>query len=338
MQTEKQRLAQLIERYIRGAATEAEARHVERWMRDLDLGEADQLDQKAGAELKARIDQLTGHVIASPVRKLLWRWSAAASILVLISTGLYFHSAKQALTPSTELAVAERAAVPLPEVCRHTNESQEEEVITLSDGTSVILLKGSTLIWKQAFDDSSRTVELLGSGHFDVAKMPNKPFSVHSGSVTTTAIGTSFWVRQDPNIGYPEVKLITGKVVVKQRKSDSLQVLAYLNPGETLRFQKSGKFTVARPPSKKALEPVRPEPEIKEVLEFNNTPLGEVLSQLSMYYETDIQYAVDDVKGMSFYGTYDVTHEIDEILRTIGLANGLRVERQEVNGPYIIRK
>lgn len=336
MQQKKQALAQRIEKYLNGEATEAEARQLERWLHALDLGTVDDLDQQLGSELKARIDLLTGHAIKPSARMLWWKWSAAASIAVLIGVAAYFNFGTIDSTPDELLQVNETVTVPQQVVNRYTNSREEEETLTLSDDTKVTLLKGSTLIWKQPFDDSSRTVELLGSGYFDVAKVAGKPFSVLSGDFTTTAIGTSFWVRQDPKTNYPEVNLVTGKVMIQQRGSDTGAVLAYLNPGETLRFRKSGKFAIITPTPKPV--PIRQLPEIKEILEFNNTPLDEVLTQLSYYYDVDIRFSSKDIEGMSFYGTYSKEHGISEILQTIGLANGLHIERQEADSSFTISK
>jgi transmembrane sensor len=84
---------------------------------------------------------------------------------------------------------------------------------TLPDGSIVVLNRYSTISYPEKFQDSSgRTVQLRGEAFFSVAPDKNRPFRVHTGEITVTALGTSFNVRT--NGQNTEVIVETGLVKV----------------------------------------------------------------------------------------------------------------------------
>ncbi|GFE77759.1 FecR family protein [Novosphingobium sp. TCA1] len=67
--------------------------------------------------------------------------------------------------------------------------------IPLADGSLAVINSGSEL--HVAFSDRSRDVQLTkGEAWFQVAKMPDRPFTVTAGSVNVQAVGTAFSVRR----------------------------------------------------------------------------------------------------------------------------------------------
>jgi transmembrane sensor len=66
---------------------------------------------------------------------------------------------------------------------------------TLEDGSIVELNRGAEL--RVSFSTGERHIELSrGEAHFQVAKDPNRPFTVRAGTVTVRAIGTAFNVQR----------------------------------------------------------------------------------------------------------------------------------------------
>ncbi len=75
----------------------------------------------------------------------------------------------------------------------------EVRQLTLPDGSMATLGPQSAIALK--YHDIDRTVELLaGMAFFEVAPDPARPFSVLSGSVKTTALGTAFDISDDAGI------------------------------------------------------------------------------------------------------------------------------------------
>src|SRR5699024_6685187 len=65
----------------------------------------------------------------------------------------------------------------------------------LPDGSKVILNSNSSISYTDGFAKDKRELTLQGEGFFQVTKDPARPFTVHTGNIATTALGTSFNVR-----------------------------------------------------------------------------------------------------------------------------------------------
>ena len=105
-------------------------------------------------------------------------------------------------------------------------------LVTLSDGTRVMLNANSTLEYPASFDDAEvREVRLKGEAHFEVTKNPHRPFVVKAGEMQTQVLGTIFDVkayRKDA----PKVTLMQGKVKVSNADTE-----VEMRPGQTATLQ-----------------------------------------------------------------------------------------------------
>lgn len=89
----------------------------------------------------------------------------------------------------------------------------ESQELTLSDGTRVVMHPSSRLMYPEQFTGRTRDVSLEGEAYFVVAKDAQHPFTVHTGNVQTTVLGTEFDVTARK--GQPvAVTLVTGHVHV----------------------------------------------------------------------------------------------------------------------------
>lgn len=88
--------------------------------------------------------------------------------------------------------------------------------VTLPDGSVITLGPDSTVAF--TFSETQREIRLLdGMSFFEVARDPARPFSVLSGPVSVTAIGTAFDVSSDG--GYTSVSVDQGVVEVRAPNS-----------------------------------------------------------------------------------------------------------------------
>lgn len=128
--------------------------------------------------------------------------------------------------------VTETEEIPVVMIERSNPIGQISE-ITLPDGSIVWLGAASSLEYPEIFSEEARSVQLNGQAFFDVVSDPDKPFTVESGPLSTSVLGTSFNVRayhDDPNI---EVTLATGKVEVTVNDKGQKQTL---EPNQRVRF------------------------------------------------------------------------------------------------------
>ena len=102
--------------------------------------------------------------------------------------------------------------------------------LTMSDGTKVLINSGSSLQFLTNFENDKRVVFLEGEAYFEVAKDSLRPFSVITGSVTTTALGTSFNISAYPS-EVVNVALVEGLVKVDANLKDTSRI--FLKKGES---------------------------------------------------------------------------------------------------------
>ncbi len=104
----------------------------------------------------------------------------------------------------------------------------------LPDGSHVKLNSNSYLRYEQNYILKQRKVTLRGEAYFDVAKDAANPFTVISGEISTTALGTSFNIKSYPEDNVSEVFLFSGKVEVTHLSNPDQNNLI-LEPGQGAR-------------------------------------------------------------------------------------------------------
>lgn len=118
------------------------------------------------------------------------------------------------------------------------NNSNKPQIVTLSDGSSVLLQPKSKLSYPKVFKGNERNVYLSGEAFFEVSKNPKKPFFVHANEIVTKVVGTSFRIKAYANQSNVEVVVRTGKVKVNSekaiRKASDKEII--LLPNQGLRF------------------------------------------------------------------------------------------------------
>lgn len=145
----------------------------------------------------------------------------------------------------------------------------EQETITLSDGSRVILNTDSALALH--FDGRTRGVELLkGEAFFVVAKDSARPFVVSAGQGSVTAVGTEFGVHREGEATH--VELVEGLVRVRNGRREEL-----LKPGQALVYG-GGEFQWLPQSRPDALSTWR-----DGYLVFDGTRLEEAVAQINRY-------------------------------------------------------
>ncbi|MBT31625.1 MAG: hypothetical protein CMO01_18370 [Thalassobius sp.] len=140
--------------------------------------------------------------------------SIAASIILLISIGIGYYFVNQQLNQTEEtqeLSYIEKV-----------NPKGHKSTLKLPDGTSIKLNAESKLVFPSDFGQVKREVYLEGEAFFDVEPDAEKPFSVISGDITTTVLGTSFNVRAFTSDNKVQVAVTEGKVQVSKSFQDSI--------------------------------------------------------------------------------------------------------------------
>lgn len=214
----------------------------------------------------------------------------------------------------------------------HTNKSNLSQKIKLADGSIVTLYKYGTISYPETYGDSKREILLSGDAFFMVAKNKEKPFIVYSGSISTTALGTSFRITVfDQANKHIQVKLFTGSVVVqsttnlKTWKKDII-----LKPGQQVAYNGENnpieitQFTIEKEKLTKRVDIVKTINQ-KHEISFNNASLVDVLNDLSNQFNVKIQYTKADIEKISFTGIINLSDDIKSVLKIITQMNNLEI-------------
>lgn len=174
----------------------------------------------------------------SKARILTW---ITASVAVAASLFLFIFRSSQEISQPTEFSMELFSEVTSPKqveqtlsdgYCVVSTPAATTTLVTLSDGTKVMLNANSTLEYPASFDDAEvREVRLKGEAHFEVTKNPHRPFVVKAGEMQTQVLGTIFDVkayRKDA----PKVTLMEGKVKVSNADTE-----VEMRPGQTATLQ-----------------------------------------------------------------------------------------------------
>ena len=195
--------------------------------------------------------------------------------------------------------------------------SNANQPVTLPDGSSVVLRKGTTIQYASDFNGSVRRVELKGEAWFQVQPNTKQPFLVSTDHSTIKVLGTSFLVNATDESD--EVIVSSGKVSMAGKQQDDKQVIltagqkALLSDGELLQEAVSDSNYLAWKTG---------------ILEFRNTPLPDVLDHLSDYY--DLQLIIPDTLLSSFQqlniNARFLNQPVSEVLEELRLTTGLQTK------------
>ncbi len=144
-----------------------------------------------------------------------FRIAVAAAVLFFVTTCALLYMYADRHTSSGNMYIYAAQSVPVE--------------YTLSDGTTVMLNKNSSITLASDYGNRSRDVKLDGEAYFMVSKDKSRPFVVETKGTKTRVLGTSFNVRSDAH----EVitTLVEGSVLFA---SDACEEI--LHPNEEIRY------------------------------------------------------------------------------------------------------
>lgn len=235
--------------------------------------------------------QLQGKLSSKISRKIpFFKYVAAASVVIILVLSTYL------LLDNSHT----------PEMITITTNDSTKDVM-LPDGSHVVLSHYSSLQYPSEFNRQDRIVILSGEAYFDVAKKKEQPFSVHSGNICVTVLGTQFNVQSYSNDPCIKTTLIEGKVAISPLDKVTTTIL---NPNETAYFSKqTGEIY------KEANENATNEIAWKEgKLIFENKSLAEITADLGNYFNVRIKIDNQHLQTYKMTARFEQNENIEEIL------------------------
>ena len=261
----------------------------------------------------------------SKARILTW---ITASVAVAASLFLFIFRSSQEISQPTEFSMELFSEVTSPKqveqtlsdgYCVVSTPAATTTLVTLSDGTRVMLNANSTLEYPASFDDAEvREVRLKGEAHFEVTKNPHRPFVVKAGEMQTQVLGTIFNVkayRKDA----PKVTLMEGKVKVSNADTE-----IEMRPGQTATLQ-ADKIVVSKASSS-----------VSDWLEgdfdMDQVTLAEAMSDIGAWYNKTVVFQSQANMGKLIHFRFSRRASLQEIitaLNEMGVAK-VRMEKGKI--------
>jgi transmembrane sensor len=190
-----------------------------------------------------------------------------------------------------------------------------KSTLTMQDGSKVWLNSGSSVRFIKNFEEDKRIIYLEGEAYFEVAKDSLRPFSVITGEVTTTALGTSFNISAYPHEDL-KIALVEGKVAVEVVQTEDSRVL--LEKGEALKINtNSGEV------KKELFDSELVIAWTKKKIIFQGVKLAEAVRILENWYGIKFKFQNNPSPDLVLYGVFQ-----DETLENIleGLSYSARFQ------------
>ncbi len=302
-------LHELLGRYAKGEATEAEARRLQQWYEsnfDKNIEEVIGPDHYAKKQI---FDQLSERIPElerrrGRIRRFTgWRIAAALTMFIGIGGLLYFAIFSGKGDASIRYITIENSEGGVKE-------------LYLPDSTKIWLNARSSLKYAENFRNN-RLVELIGEGFFEVAHDMEHPFIIYTGKLRTKVLGTAFNIKAYPNESEIAISVEHGKVTVNEQD----KTLAMLQSLDQVTYEvSSGESTIGKVDRNDIVALKLGE------IRFNAMPLGLIANVLERKYGVAITFENELLTECMYSAAFDHTVALDDLLLMLCSVNDIDYE------------
>ncbi|KUK78341.1 MAG: Sigma factor regulatory protein, FecR/PupR family [Proteiniphilum acetatigenes] len=199
--------------------------------------------------------------------------------------------------------------------------------LTLSDGTEVWLNSGTELDFPSAFSGKTREIHVNGEIFIEVAHNREMPFIVHTKDMDVLVQGTSFNISAYRDDIRKTVVLVDGKVKIESGST----VIAELLPNEKVDITENNIL-------KERVDVSEYISWTKGILEFNNTPMSEILKKIGRYYNVQFEGTADiPLNKQTCSGKLFLSNNLDSVMTSVSILSST-VYKRENNKIHISKK
>jgi ferric-dicitrate binding protein FerR (iron transport regulator) len=324
----------LLDRYVAGEATAAEAEQVREWLaqdpthravladvervRDLARNRppstrTDAAWAKAVRELgldsttpvtpiaarRAPVHVQVPHVGVNAKRN--WAWTAIAASLAIAASAIVIVTTSRS-TPSTESQAQAK---------EFTTSRGQRMIVQLADGSELTIAPSSTVRVAADFGLNSRDLTLIGEAQFKVQHDATKPFRVRTPNGVVEDLGTEFNIDTYPETRGTQVVVASGKVALNGTA---------LTRGQLGQLDKNGLVTVAS-----NVDITRYFAWTRGHLSFHDTPTRDAFTRLSRWYDLDFTLADKNLESVPLTASF-ATESSAQVIKVLELTLRLRHE------------
>lgn len=211
---------------------------------------------------------------------------------------------------------------------RHATAAGEQRNVTLADGSTLTLDTQTVVV--ERYSPRERRVDLLhGQAQFEVQGNRERPFVVHAGNGTVTAIGTRFQVRvADAGAA---ITLLEGVVHVAARAADGSPRIDALQAGQRIRFDGDGRLGEIERADQRAVEGW-----MEGKLYVDDWTLREFVAELNRYSTTQLRIDDRGLQDVRLSGVFQ-TRNRDNLERLLEQGWGIRSRQLAQNEILLTR-
>lgn len=308
----------LLQKYFKGECTEAEQATVEDYLAREATPELDSLlmQQWEEATIDPKIKQLPR------TQRIHWyRIAAAVTLLIVGAAGAWL------------LGSSRRQHNTLANLSWDTlsNKGGELQRYHLPDGSVVWLNAYSQLIYNEEYNAHNRELWLQGEGYFEAAPGATHPFQVHTGRITTTALGTTFNISTANHAdGSIEVSLLTGRVAVSAADA-AHHFRKELLPGQRFLFSPAGEAMVAGFRETETMDWKQGK------IVFDKIDMNDAFARLQQRYGCRIILEDSVLAHKKISGTFSASQPLEQVMATLKYVHDFTYTQVDGN-TYLIHR
>lgn len=238
-----------------------------------------------------------------------WIWPVAASILIagfLLFNYMESSELKQENIPVTQGWLTKSVPKGI------------KKIFHLPDGSTVMLNSDSEIRFPSSFENG-RVVELVGQAFFEVERNEKLPFTVLSGELRTTVLGTSFDVNAYPGESRMHVAVVTGKVQVNTASGVSTTIF----PEEASFYDTDTKSLKKGGYDYNSLVGWR-----HRILKFQEESYEQVFVRLSKWYNVTFEFSDGEAPEGKYSGEFQ-NESLENVLNGMKYSLGISYEIQQ---------
>ncbi|RNC65469.1 FecR family protein [Proteiniphilum sp. X52] len=199
--------------------------------------------------------------------------------------------------------------------------------LTLSDGTEVWLNSGTQLDFPSEFTGSRREIRVNGEIFINVAHNPEIPFIVHAHDMDIYVQGTSFNISAYHDDSRKTVVLVEGKVKIETAG----RLTAELLPNEKIEITRDDM-------TKESVNVSEYISWTRGILEFNGTPMSEILKRIGRYYNVQFESSPEiKLNDKTCSGKLFLSNNLDSVMASVSVLSST-VYQRENNIIHITKK
>lgn|SRR5574344_11909 len=310
-------IKELLQKQLNGTITEEERHELTLMMESLSEEETRELHHDVWdvftSEVKLsefKTQQILSKIKHHSSRNLYLRIATiAATLLLIVGIAIYLY-----IPANDSRILAETRVVPYSQPTNYIRH------ITLKDGSTVILKAGSRLLTSS----DARSVSLEGEAYFDIVHHSNNYFTIHTGHVTTTVLGTAFSIsaKKDNVI----VSVTRGRVKV----DDGSRTLAILGVNDEICYRADHTFTTSQ--NINTIKKI--ETWTRDGMTFDHRTLADIARSISLRYGVNITITDSRLASEKVYVSFSGTESLKEVMKTLSCL--LPNMKYNINGTMMI--